>query len=258
MKKKTAKKKINVLFIGESWFVHTMEAKGFDVFTFDRYEEATQWIKAALTAEDIQFNHIPCHLVESQFPKTLAALREYDVVMFSDVGANTFNLPMSTFLQLQANPSKLELVREYVAAGGGFAMIGGYLTFQGIQARGAYKNTVMEEILPVDLLTHDDRMEKPQGIAPRVALKDHAVLKDMPKGAWPPVLGYNRVVPKAKAQVVATLDADPMIALMDYGKGRTCAYATDCAPHWSPLAFCEWKGYAVLWRNIARWLAGRP
>jgi len=248
-------KKIKILFVGESWMIHTMETKGFDVFTFDRYEVGTQWIKPALSTPDIEFHHLPCHLVDSEFPKTLDELRQYDVVMFSDVGANTFNLPMSTFLQLQTTPNKLDMVRDFVQGGGGFAMIGGYLTFQGIQARGAYKNTAIETLLPVELLCHDDRAEQPQGIHPTPMLPDHAILRGIPDGEWPLLLGYNKTIPKPQADVVAALGDDPMIVVMDYGKGRVCAYTTDCAPHWASPAFCQWEGYAILWRNLARWLA---
>ena len=34
-----------VLLVGESWHVHVTEAKGFDVFTYDYYEEATEYIR---------------------------------------------------------------------------------------------------------------------------------------------------------------------------------------------------------------------
>ena len=30
-----------VLLVGESWHVHTTESKGFDVFSYDYYEEAS-------------------------------------------------------------------------------------------------------------------------------------------------------------------------------------------------------------------------
>ena len=46
-------------------------------------------------------------------------------------------------------------------------------------------------------------------------------------------------------------------AAKGYGEGRVLAYATDCAPHWSPVEFCEWPGYQTLWSNIVRWLTRR-
>ena len=41
---------------------------------------------------------------------------------------------------------------------------------------------------------------------------------------------------------------------LGYQKGRVCAYATDCSPHWSPVEFCTWEGYSPLWNNIIEWL----
>ena len=76
-------------------------------------------------------------------------------------------------------------------------------------------------------------------------------------GEWPGVLGYNRLIPKPGAEVIAALNDDPMIVAGRYGAGRVVAYATDCAPHWSPEAFCEWEGYQRLWGNIVGWLTGR-
>ena len=242
-----------ILFVGESWQVHVQETKGFDVFTYDYYETAVQYIQKALEAAGCEFTHVPAHMVEFSFPNTAEALSAYDAVMFSDVGANTFNLPMNVFQRLTPTPNRLAAVRDYVAAGGAFAMIGGYLTFQGIQARGCYRNSALAEVLPVELLPGDDRIEASAGIKPRIAQPDHPIAAGLGED-WPRVLGYNRLIPKPDSQVVATLGDDPMIVAGSYGQGRVVAYATDCAPHWSPVEFCEWEGYATLWGNIVDWL----
>lgn len=242
-----------VLLVDESWHVHVTEAKGFDTFSYDYYEEAVEYIQAALEANGAEFCHIPSHMVEARFPKTVEELARYDVVMFSDVGANTMNLPMNVFQRLQPTVNKLELVRQYVEQGGAFVMIGGYLTFQGIQGRGCYKRTVIEELLPVSLLEGDDRVESSQGVCPRVSAPDHPVMQGLPE-TWPQILGYNRLLPKVGSEVVATVGEDPLVVLGTYGKGRVCAYATDCAPHWSPVPFCTWDGYRTLWGNLLRYL----
>ncbi|MBC5580129.1 cytoplasmic protein [Anaerofilum sp. BX8] len=242
-----------ILLVGESWHVHTTESKGFDVFSYDYYEEATGYIKAALEGVGMEFVHIPSHMVEYSFPKTAAELAQYDVVMFSDVGANTMNLPMDVFMRLHPTTNKLEILREYVEQGGAFVMIGGYLSFQGIQARGAYKNTPVEELLPVELLPGDDRVEKSQGVRPEVCQPQHPAVQGLP-GEWPVLLGYNKLIPKEEAEVPVTVNGDPLVVLGEYGKGRTCAFATDCAPHWAPVEFCTWQGYAPLWKNLVDWL----
>lgn len=242
-----------ILFVGESWQVHVQETKGFDVFTYDYYETAVQYIQRAIESAGHTFTHVPAHMVEFSFPNTAEGLDAYDVVMFSDVGANTFNLPMNVFQRLTPTPNRLEAVRDYVAAGGAFVMIGGYLTFQGIQGRGCYRNSAIADILPVELLSGDDRIEASAGVKPRVTMPDHPIARGLPTD-WPMVLGYNRLIPRQGASVIAALNDDPMIVAGEYGKGRVVAYATDCAPHWSPVEFCEWSGYQALWRNIIDWL----
>lgn len=161
-----------VLLVGESWHVHTTESKGVDVFSYDYYEEATGYIKAALESVGIEFVHIPSHMVEYSFPKTAAELGQYDVVMFSDVGANTLNLPMDVFMRLHPTTNKLEILREYVEQGGAFVMIGGYLSFQGIQARGAYKNTPVEELLPWSCCPGTTGWKRARACAPRSASRN--------------------------------------------------------------------------------------
>ena len=242
-----------VLFVGESWHVHVTESKGFDTFSFDYYEQATEYIQAALEAAGVEFQHIPSHLVEERFPTTAEGLAEYDMVLFSDVGANTMNLPMNVFQRLIPTVNKLELVREYVRKGGAFVMIGGYLTFQGIQGRGCYKRTAIEDILPVTLLEGDDRVECSQGLTPVVIDSVHPVMAGLPE-QWPAVLGYNRLLPKEGSSVVARIGDDPLVVLGQYGQGRVCAYATDCAPHWAPKEFCTWDGFTRLWSNLVNWM----
>lgn len=248
------KKELSVLFLGESWMIQTTESKGVDSFTVYRYEECAHWVGNALKDGGIAFHHIPCHRVEFDFPETLEALQQYDVLMLSDIGANTMLLPSKTFIAGQRSVNKLELIREYVRHGGALCMIGGYLTFMGMEGKGCYKRTAIEEILPVTLLDGDDRAECPQGFTPEVVLKDHPVLAGI-DGDFPYMLGYNRTVLKPEATLVVRRGDDPIIAAMEYGQGRTMAYTCDCAPHWAPLEFCQWKYYTPLWQNIVRWLA---
>ena len=67
-------------------------------------------------------------------------------------------------------------------------------------------------------------------------------------------MGYNKTVAKPEAEVVALVEENPFIALGSYGKGRSAAFTTDCAPHWAPPEFCEWEYYDKLWQGIVDWL----
>ena len=247
-------KKIKALLIGESWMVHTVEAKGFDTFSADSYGLGTEYIQKALSTEDIEFVHMPCHMIDSEFPTTMEALGEYDVIMISDVGANTFLLPVETFLQCRSTPNKLKMLRQYVLDGGGLMMIGGYLSFMGIEGKGRYCGSPVEEVLPVRFLPHDDRQEHPEGIEVEIDSSRHPILNGVPE-RLSGILGYNRAIAKEGCDVLASVEGDPFIAAGEFGKGRSIAYATDCAPHWSSAEFCSSEGYKTLFQNMVRWLA---
>ena len=245
-----------VLLAGESWIMHTIHHKGFDSFTTTSYGEGHQWLSAALRGAGFAVEHLPNHLANDQFPYTAAELAAYDAVILSDIGANTLLLSNETFTKSIAKPNRLESLREYTRGGGGLIMVGGYLTFQGIDAKGKWAGTAVEEALPVTIAATDDRVECPQGVTPVVADAAHPIVAGLP-AEWPHLLGYNRLTAKTGAQVVATAGADPLIVAGAFGQGRAVAYASDCGPHWAPPAFCDWAGYARLWTQLVGWAAGK-
>jgi len=89
------------------------------------------------------------------------------------------------------------------------------------------------------------------------AIPDHPLLKGVDLSTMPPVLGFNRVNPRAGCDVVATWKGEdsPAIAIGRFGRGRVLAYTSDPAPHWG-CNFVFWKDYAKLWTNACDWLAG--
>lgn len=247
--------KRRVLIAGESWTVHSIHQKGFDSFTTTEYAEGVQWLRDALQAGGWEVTFQPSHVAATDFPFDARALSVYDCVMLSDIGANTLLLHPDTFKKSQVLPNRLDAIRDYVRQGGGLVMIGGYLTFQGIDGKARYRGTAVEEALPVLMEANDDRVERPEGVAPRVAAKDHPIVRGL-EASWPSLLGYNRFQAKADGTVVATAGEDPLIVAGSFGKGRSVAFASDCGPHWAPPPFVDWKGYAPLWQQIANWVAG--
>lgn len=246
---------MKVLLAGESWMTHSVHVKGFDSFTTSSYHEgAGPMIQALKDAEHV-VTYLPNHLVPSQFPETLEAIHAHDVVILSDVGVNTLLLPDKTFVRSERGSNRLHLIRDYVNGGGGLLMVGGYLTFQGIEAKGAYYGTAVEEALPVSLLPHDDRVEAPQGVVPDIAAEAHPILEGLRD--WPHFLGYNRTRLKPDAELVATIDGDPFIAATRFGEGRSAIFTSDCGPHWGPPEFVSWPFYGRLWSNLVTWLAQR-
>ena len=241
-----------VLFVGESWSATLMEVKGFNSFLSSKYETGLGWIDKAIEKAGYEFVYMPNHIANDHFPFTLEELNEYSCIILSDVGADTLLIPSATFGTSKILPNRCQLLKDYVLGGGGLLMIGGYLTFNGVGAQGKWWATPVQDVLPVEILPYDDRMEHCEGVKP-VTVGEHEALKGIPTD-WPEVLGYNKVIAKPEAEVPVTVEGDPFIAFASYGKGRSGVVTTDCAPHWAPPEFCEWEYYNKLWQNIADWL----
>lgn len=248
-------KSIRMLIAGESWVTHSIHQKGFDSFTTTAYYEGVGPLREALVAEGIEVAYLPNHLAAAEFPQTAAELGKFDVVMLSDIGANTLLLHPATFERSEPRPDRLVAIRDYVAAGGGLVMVGGYLTFQGIDGKARYAGSPVEEALPVSLQPVDDRVEVPAGAQPVVNAPTHPIMVGLPT-QWPTLLGYNRVTPKPDAELVVSVGNDPLIVAGSHGQGRAVAFTSDCGPHWCPPPFVAWDGYASMWANLVRWAAG--
>ena len=245
---------IRVLLAGESWVTRSLHIKGFDTFETSSYHEGGTHMIEALRSGGIEVTYQPSHIAADAFPETMDALVAHDVVILSDIGANTLLMPDRTFARSEPSPNRLQLLHDYVAQGGGLLMVGGYLTFQGIGAKANYHGTPVEQVLPVSLLSGDDRNEQPQGVRPVVVDADHPIVRGLKD--WPAFLGYNRSTLAPDGRLVASISDDPLIAVRIYEAGRTAVFSSDCGPHWGPPAFLDWDGYALLWRNFASWLAG--
>ncbi len=245
---------LNVLFAGESWVTHSVHIKGADSFENSSYHEGGTALIAALRSAGIKVDYQPCHVAAEAFPFEMKELSAYDVIILSDIGTNTFLLPQRTAVRSERTPNRLDLMHDFVLAGGGILMVGGYMTFQGIAGKANYRGTAVERVLPVRLYDGDDRHEAPEGISPDIVAPDHPVVAGL--SDWPHFLGYNRAVLAPDATMVATVAGDPFIAVAERGRGRSAIFASDCGPHWGPPEFLAWEGYPALWRNLVQWLAG--
>lgn len=138
----------------------------------------------------------------------------------------------------------LENVRNYVAEGGAFAMIGGRLSF----AQGGYAGTPIEEILPVSL--HQERNDY-QTMSRRMALTPegnvHPITRlsadiDENQRIWNNMPALDAVNVPIQAKPDATVlgkglfnngTAAPILATHRFGKGRTLALMSDYIWKWN-------------------------
>jgi uncharacterized membrane protein len=216
----------------------------------------------ALKEGGIEVIHMTNEQAISDFPRTVEGLAEYDVVILSDCECEVLALyPFWIPGTPLPRTNRLKAIREYTNNGGGLLMIGGWSSFSGRFGHGGYYNTPVEEALPVTCLKgHDDRVEAPEGAHVNIKNPHHAIVKGIPWEESPVFAGFNRIVPKEGAEVLATIgdgkDENPLIVVGKFGKGRAMAFASDCSPHWAEY-FQPWKYYGQFWRQAMLWLAAK-
>lgn len=244
-----------VLLAGESWTVGITHLKGYDQLHQATFEIGCEDFLAALRSAGHQVTHLLHHDVPAQFPLSTEELDEYDVVILSDIGSNSLLLHPDVAVHSKRRPNRLAVLAQWVRDGGGLFMAGGYLSFQGFQAQANYFDTPIEEILPVNLLPYDDRLEAPEGVEPALTKVQHPITKGF-DAIWPAILGQHKLTAKDDAEVLAEANGRPLLTARAVGAGRTVAFGTDIAPHWATPEFLAWEQYGLLCDRIVRWAAG--
>lgn len=234
-----------VLLAGESWVSVHHEIKGRNVVRDAEYDEAADRFIETLESIGASVTYQPCHVAAESFPRSRDALDDYDLVVLSDVGADTLQLT-TRVTGGETDVDRCALLADWVADGGALGMVGGYMSFAGKGGQARYGSTALADALPVDIRRGDDRVETPSGATPHI---EDVPGVDLPE-EWPAVLGYNALRAKPDAEVWATVDDDPFLVVGDYGDGSTFAYATDCAPHWAPEPLLEWEHLPRVWSRV--------
>ena len=249
-------KDLEILFAGESWMTHSLHTKGFSTFETGSYAEGLDPLRKALIEAGANFTYFRNHEVASNFPFTLEELDPYDVIILSDIPADTFLLSEDTFVKGERTPNRLQNICDFVRNGGGLLMVGGYMSFSGFQGKANYHFSPLAEVLPVKMFGYDDRIEAPQGVIPQVEQADHPILSGIP-ATWPHFLGYNKLMPANHGEPLMTCQNDPFLIVNEVDNGRTAAFASDCSPHWAPAEFVSWAYYPQFWNQLVNWLAKR-
>ena len=134
---------------------------------------AAGYLAGVLAHFGLAFDHVP-----SSRAVGISALADRGCLILSDYPSRNLG------------DAGMAAVAEHVAAGCGLLMIGGWESFSG-SAR-EYTGTPVAEILPVELLDGDDRVNSAQPVLiEKVA--DHPIVDGLPWHRPPCVGGYNRI-----------------------------------------------------------------
>ncbi len=247
-----------VLLAGETFLVTATVARGYDVGSSATLANGATRFIAALKRSGLPVTQIGGERCEMEFPRTVEALGNYSVVVLSDVGALSLLLTPETRQGLPG-VNRLEVLRQWVEAGGGLMMAGGYTSFQGMDGMARYHETPLEDCLPVKCLPHPDGLEAPEGMTAEILESGHAIVEGLSQ--FPPILGLNKVAVRddPASRVIAACpyrgSSHPLLCTRTYGRGRTLAWTTDIGPHWLSRPFLNWDGYWCLMSRMVRWVA---
>jgi len=188
----------NIFICGESYIGYTVHIKGADTMATSGYFENVGWLRAALEAAGYHVDYMPSHVALEAFPDTAEKLDRYDLVILSDVGANTLMMTKKSFRESLPAPDRCKALRAYVERGGALVMVGGFMSFTGIEGKARYGVTPIADVLPVRLLPTDDRVETSEGSVPVILRKEHPIFQGLPD-PWPHYfIGYNRTIADAE------------------------------------------------------------
>jgi uncharacterized membrane protein len=208
------------------------------------------------------------------FPKTMAELLNYDVIIHSDIRTDSF-----TAEQLE---NMARLVEEF---GGGFVMIGGNSAF----GKGGYHRTILDRVIPVAMEQDNDSQARSITLRVPAQALSHPVMaiggsREESEQIWtekfPPLYGCNLVDRAKPGATVLGVDAAArnrygprlLLAVQNIGKGRSMAFTSDTTRSWGrdfetiwgepinpslPLSErnCDSRYYRQFWVNAVRWLA---
>ena len=249
--------KKNILLVGETSVSNSIHYKGWEEFITTNYHFEAEELINSIDNTLFDIDYLKGHEASEYFPCNIDSIKKYSAIIFSDIGSNSILLHPKVWRKGETYPNRLQLVKEYVEIGGSFLMVGGYLSYQGINGSARYKNTPIEEILPVEIKPYDDRIEIPQGFRINIENEEHEILNGL-KGNWPPLLGLNEVVASKGSQTIVSipkeLGSHPLLVTGKHGLGKTMAWTSDIGLHWVSQEFLLWPGYKKLWNQIFSWL----
>jgi uncharacterized membrane protein len=123
-----------ILIVGESVYkIHT-HFKGFASYETGYATLGLDNFISRFAGTGLEITFMPNQEVSLRFPSSLEAMQAFDAIVISDAPADSFLLHPET-LAGAIMPDRLRLIGDYVRAGGGFAMIGGWMAYGGFHGK---------------------------------------------------------------------------------------------------------------------------
>jgi len=189
------------------------------------------------------------------------ALPQFDLFILENFSAARFQLP----------PQYLDALKKFVAGGGALLMKGGDNAF----ASGGYKNSPLEEVLPV-VLSGQSPDFIPGLFSPNPGPPEHPLVRlyetpELSQRAWaalPPLDGWARfasvrpgVAVLASHPTQTTEDGKPLpiAAVRSFGRGKVMLISTDSSWRWKLGAAADPDAagfYARFWTRSVQYLTG--
>ena len=197
----------------------------------------------------------------SGYPTKRSELFAYDAVFFGNIEGDFFSR------------EQLEMTADFVATRGGGLLVFGARSFE----RAGLAGTPLEEVLPIDLTDRRAIVSRTAAAkapaANALALtSDGAAHPATRLGAtaaesgkrWahlPPLASVAAAGgPRPGAQVLAVTGGGnglrPLLVTQRYGNGRSMVFAGEAAWRWRMMLPASDTTYELVWRQLARWVAG--
>jgi uncharacterized membrane protein len=191
--------------------------------------------------------------LEHGFPATVEELFRYQGIVLGTVELGYFT------------PTQQELIKQFVdRRGGGLLFLGGRASL----SDGGYTHSALTDLIPVMLPDRKGTFHRDPAKAELAPAGMESLIcrlaEDPGKNAetWkqmPQMADYQEVGGlKAGAVVLAESNVNgkrsPLLAIQNYGRGRTAVLATGGTWRWQMVAPLEDKTHEMFWQQLLRWL----
>lgn len=185
------------------------------------------------------------------FPDSMEKLAQFKAVILGDIEAAHFT------------SQQLQMLEDFVKIrGGGLLMLGGVNSF----GPGGYSNTPVGKALPVVTSANDGTYSDQQYVAQVAGPIDHPVMRLSldaveTKLLWtnaPPLIGLTPVTSVKPGATLLLQQPDtrkPVLAVQNYGQGRTAAFTSGGSWYWQVSQPSSDEFHERFWKQLVRWLA---